>query len=76
MKIETPKTEQPCTLHGIKQRFDVVTYTIQEGEGMGYCHWSEGLNMIITKGDVILKLNSEEIQQIISSLPRTIGGTY
>lgn len=76
MKIETPKTEQPCTLHGIKQRFDVATYTIQEGEGMGYCHWSEGLNMIITKGDVILKLNSEEIQQIISSLPRTIGGTY
>jgi len=51
MKIETPKTEQPCTLHGIKQRFDVATYTIQEGEGMGYCHWSEGLNMIITKGD-------------------------
>lgn len=76
MSAKYSKTEQPCTLQSVKQRFEVATYTIQEGSGMGYCHWSDGLNMVIVKDGVTLKLNSEEIQQIVASLPRTIGGTY
>lgn len=55
--------------------FSVVTYSLLDNN-VEYCHWSEGLNMIIEKDGVILKLNSEEIQQIVSALPRTIGGSY
>ena len=41
-----------------------------------YSHWSEGLEMFIEKDGVNIKLNSEEIQKIVKSLPRTIGGSY
>jgi hypothetical protein len=34
------------------------------------------LVMIITKNDVTLELDSDEIQQLVKSLPRTIGGKY
>ena len=55
--------------------FDVVTYSLLNND-VKYYHWSEGLNMIIEKDDVTIKLNSEEIQKIVKSLPRTIGGKY
>jgi hypothetical protein len=55
--------------------FNVATYSLLD-EDVKYCHWSEGLNMIIEKNGVTIKLNSEEIQQIVKSLPRTIGGRY
>lgn len=55
--------------------FNVATYSLLD-KGVKYCHWSEGLNMIIEKNGVTVKLNSEEIQQIVKSLPRTIGGRY
>ena len=55
--------------------FDVTTYSLFD-KNAKYCHWSEGLNMIIEKNGVTIKLNSEEIQQIVKSLPRTIGGRY
>ena len=48
-------------------------YTINENEEE-YSHWSEGLTMIITKNGTTIKLNSEEIEQIVKTLPRTIGG--
>ncbi len=41
-----------------------------------YSHWSEGLTMYITKDGVTMKLESEEIQQLVKALPRTVGGTY
>ena len=41
-----------------------------------YTHWSDGLKMIIQKGDKVIELNSEEIEQIVASLPKTFGGTY
>jgi len=59
-----------------EQRFDVATYSIEEDGVSGYCDWSEGLNMIIVKDGVTLTLNGEEIRQLVSCLPRTIGRTY
>lgn len=55
--------------------FNVATYSLLDKDGK-YCHWSEGLNMIIEKNGTTIKLNSGEIQQIVKSLPRTIGGSY
>lgn len=55
--------------------FNVATYSMLDKD-VTYCHWSEGLNMIIEKNGITIKLNSEEIQQIVKSLPRTIGGKY
>lgn len=55
--------------------FNVATYSLLDKD-VKYCHWSEGLNMIIEKNGVTIKLNSEEIQQIVKSLPGTIGGSY
>ena len=64
------------TTHNPTQQFNVVTYSIEEDGVLEYCHWSEGLNMIITKDGVTLTLNGEEIQQLVKCLPRTIGRTY
>lgn len=55
--------------------FNVTTYSLLD-KGVKYCHWREGLNMVIEKNGVTIKLNSEEIQQIVKSLPRTIGCRY
>ena len=55
--------------------FNVVTYSLLD-RNVKYCHWSEGLNMVLEKNGVTIKLNSEEIQQIVKSLPKTIGGRY
>jgi hypothetical protein len=69
------KMKNMNTTHDPTQRFDVMTYTIEKGV-LEYCHWSEGLNMIITKDGVTLTLNGEEIQQLVRCLPRTLGRTY
>lgn len=59
------------------KKFTVITYTISNSNDKKmYNHWSEGLNMIITKNNKSIELNSEEIQELVKSLPRTIGGTY
>ena len=55
--------------------FNVATYSLLDKD-VKYCHWGEGLNMIIEKNGITIKLNSEEIQQIVKSLPRTVGGKY
>jgi hypothetical protein len=57
--------------------FSVHTYSIISLENSpAYTHWSEGLKMIIIKDGVTMRLNSEEIQQLVKALPRTVGGTY
>jgi 8-oxo-dGTP diphosphatase len=55
--------------------FSVHSYTLVD-ENEKWVHWSKGLKMIITKGGVTLKLEEDEIQQIVKTLPRTFGGTY
>jgi len=39
-------------------------------------HWSEDLIMLVSKGDVTIKLVEDEIRQLVKSLPRTFGGSY
>ena len=55
--------------------FEVYTLEMIDKD-VSFTHWSEGLTMYITKDGVKMKLNSEEIQQIVKALPRTLGGTY
>jgi hypothetical protein len=72
LKNETPADAKPVLG---EVSFNVATYSLLDRD-VKYCHWSEGLNMVIEKNGVTIKLNSEEIQQIVKSLPRTIGGRY
>lgn len=59
-----------------KNNFQVYSLaTVKEGAER-YCHWSEGLTMYIVKDGVTMKLDSEEIQQLVKALPRTMGGKY
>ena len=41
-----------------------------------YSHWAKDLVMYITKDGHTIKLDSNEIQQLVKSLPRTVGGSY
>jgi len=60
----------------VSNGFSVNTYSIINENSPAYAHWSEGLKMVIIKDGVTMRLNSEEIQQIVKALPRTVGGTY
>ena len=59
-----------------KHSFSVFAYTIITEDKPMYCHWSKGLNMVIEKDGVEIKLNGEELKHVVASLPRTIGGGY
>lgn len=54
-------------------KFNVITINKNTDK---WSHWSEGLEMFIEKDGISLKLNSEEIQQLVKTLPRTFGGSY
>ena len=59
------------------EKFSVITYSlIEKGSKLNYIHWSDGLKMIISKNGLVVELNSEEIEELVKSLPRTLGGTY
>ena len=60
----------------INQIFLVYTYEMYEDSEFRYTDWSDGLNMVITKNGVTLELNAKEIEQLVKSLPRTIGRKY
>jgi hypothetical protein len=66
----------PLSKGAVSKRFSVHTYSIINEDSPMYAHWSEGLKMIIVKDGVTLKLNSEEIEQLVKALPRTVGGSY
>ena len=68
--------KQQLNIAGVRQSFSVYSYTIITEDMPTYCHWSEGLNMIIEKNGVSIKLNGDELKQLAASLPRTIGGSY
>ena len=67
---------QQLNIVDVSQNFFVCTYTVVTEDMRTYCHWSEGLNMIIKKDGIEIKLNGDELQQLVKSLPRTIGGRY
>jgi hypothetical protein len=56
--------------------FNVYTITYQTETNNGYCHWSDGLKMYIQKDGKTITLASDEIQELVRSLPRTLGGSY
>lgn len=59
-----------------ENKFSVFTTTVLKDDDPQYVHWSEGLKMYIAKDGVTIKLNSEEIEQLVKALPRTVGGSY
>ena len=60
----------------VSSSFSVHTYSLSSENSPMYVHWSEGLKMIIIKDGVTMRLNSEEIEQVVKALPRTVGGRY
>lgn len=54
--------------------FSVLTLTTEVNKEYG--HWANNLTMYIQKDGIELVLNSKEIQELVKSLPRTIGGSY
>lgn len=59
-----------------EKKFSVHTYSLVDKDTPNFTHWSDGLKMMIIKDGVTLKLDSEEIEQLVKALPRTIGGSY
>lgn len=59
-----------------ENQFHVYTITVYDDEGPKYRHWSEGLTMVIIKDGIKIKLNSDEVEQVVKALPKTIGGVY
>jgi hypothetical protein len=78
MKKETLNTENTEALNiaDVSSSFKVGTYSIYKEGDSRHCHWSDGLKMVIEKDGVIIKLEGEEIEKLVKSLPRTFGGTY
>ena len=56
------------------KNFSVITY--QSESTKLYNHWSEGLTMTIIKDGIKIELTEQEIEELVKSLPRTVGGTY
>jgi len=63
-----------------EKRFRITTLSSFSDEEMnengGYSHWSKNLIMYIHKDGITISLNENEIQELVSSLPRTLGGKY
>jgi hypothetical protein len=59
-----------------KNDFQVYALEVVDKDTTGYVHWSEGLTVYIVKDGVTMKLNSEEIKQVVKALPETVGGRY
>lgn len=57
-------------------KFNVYTITNPTQTNNEYSHWSDGLKMYIQKDGKTITLNSDEIIELVKSLPRTIGGRY
>lgn len=59
-----------------KNDFQVYALEVVDKDTRGYVHWAEGLTLYIVKNGVTMKLNSEEIKQVVKALPETVGGRY
>jgi hypothetical protein len=60
----------------IKTIFKFTLLEVVDKDTTGYVHWAEGLTVYIVKDGVTMKLNSEEIKQVVKALPETVGGRY
>ena len=52
-----------------KNDFQVYALEVVDKDTTGYVHWAEGLTVYIVKDGVTMKLNSEEIKQVVKALP-------
>jgi hypothetical protein len=59
-----------------EKKFEVYTVTVVDKDSPNYVNWSEGLRMYIIKDGVSIRLESDEIEQLVRALPETVGGTY
>ena len=57
----------------VNKDFCVTTTRIEDGN---YSKWHHGTVMTIAKNGVEIELDGKEIQELVSTLPRTIGGVY
>ena len=51
-------------------------YTVDKQTENSWTHWSDGLKMYIVKNGVTIVLESNEIEELVKTLPRTFGGKY
>jgi hypothetical protein len=57
--------------------FSVHAYSlIDMDDADKWVHWSKGLKMVISKNGTTIKLEEDEIKQLVKCLPRTFGGSY
>lgn len=57
--------------------FSVHSYSMIDMDNADkWVHWSKGLKMIIEKNGVTIKLEEDEVRQLVKCLPRTFGGSY
>ena len=76
--VET-RTSSPNNINEVLNEgsFSVHSYSLIDMDNADkWVHWSKGLSMIIKKNGVTIKLNEDEIKQLVKCLPRTLGGSY
>lgn len=76
--IETT-TSSPHNTNAVlnEDSFSVYSYSLMDVDNAyKWAHWSKGLKMIIEKNGVTIKLEENEIRQLVKSLPRTFGRSY
>jgi hypothetical protein len=59
------KDKKQCDIHVVSSSFKVGTYTLIKQGASSWCHWSEGLKMVIEKDGIVMKLEGEEIEKIV-----------
>lgn len=76
--VETTTSSQNSTNAALNEdSFSVHSYSLIDMDNADkWVHWSKGLNLIINKNGVTIKLNEDEIKQLVKCLPRTLGGSY
>jgi hypothetical protein len=57
-----------------ESKFQVYALEFVDADTKNYRHWAEGLTVYIIKDGVTMKLDSEEIKQVVKALPETVGG--
>ena len=67
-------TDENGVLDSVSKSFNV--FTMSSHNNRGYEHWARGTTMVIEKNGVKMTLSSEELQQLVKALPRTVGGRY
>jgi hypothetical protein len=60
-----------------EEKFNVICYAKHDPNNTElYTHWAKDLTMLISKNGQTVKLNEEEIQEVVKCLPKTVDGKY